>query len=393
MRPAFLLVAFAAAASGCNSSSSDARQPTTVAADSSAAGTSAGTAAAATAAPVETRLTVPAGLQATRFAIVTGARAMTVGPDGAVYVSQPASNQITRLVVGAGGAAAPATVAVKGLNKPHGMAFHNGWFYIANTDGVVRVKLDSSGVATGTPEKLNHYGTGGGHWTRSIVFGPDNKMYVSIGSSCNLCVEKDSTRATVMQFDENGKNGRIFARGLRNAVGIAFNPATQELWASQNERDDIKPEHENLPPEELNILRDGGDYGWPYCYGNRIPNPEYDNAARCAKTIAPALEMQAHSAPLSLTFLNNATQLAPGDRGDALIAFHGSWNRTTPTGAKVVRIRIQDNKPVGAEDFVTGWQTPDGKRWGRPVDVAVLNDGSMLITEDTEGEIVRISRK
>jgi glucose/arabinose dehydrogenase len=351
------------------------------------------TATATTNAPAEPRLTVPAGLQATIFATVTGARAMTVGPDDAIYVSQPKLNQITRLVANAGGTSATPTVAVTGLNKPHGMAFHNGWFYIANTDGVVRVKLDSSGTAIGTPESLNHYGTGQGHITRSIVFGPDNKMYVSIGSSCNLCIEKDSTRATVMQFDENGKNGRIFARGLRNAVGVAFNPVTHELWVSQNERDNLKPSHEDLPPEEINILRDGADYGWPYCYGDRVPNPEYHDAARCANTTPPALKMQAHSAPLSMTFLSNATQLPEANRSGAIVAFHGSWNRTTPTGAKVVLVRIENNKPVGTDDFITGWQTADGQRWGRPVDIQVIKDGSLLVSDDKSGEIIRISKK
>ena len=336
---------------------------------------------------------MPTGLQATIFGTVVGARALVIGPDGAVYISQPVSNQITRLVPNANGAADPPTIAVKGLNRPHGMAFHNGWFYIANTDGVVRVRLNGSGTAVGAPEQINHYGSGGGHWSRSIVFGPDNKMYVSIGSTCNICVESDSTRATVMQFDENGQHGRVFSRGLRNAVGMAFNPVTHALWVSQNERDNIKPEHEDLPPEEINILRDGGDYGWPYCYGDRIPNPEYGNAARCASTIAPALEMQAHSAPLSLTFMQNATQLPATDRGDALVAFHGSWNRATPTGTKVVRIRIQNNKPVGVDDFVTGWQRPDGTRWGRPVDIAVMKDGSLLISDDGSGEIIRISKR
>jgi glucose/arabinose dehydrogenase len=384
MRPAFLLLALAAVSYGCNAT------PDAHPGASSVARLAAPTSAIA---PAEPRLTVPAGLQATIFANVLGARALVVGPDGAVYVSQPVANQITRLVANADGAANPATVAVKGLNKPHGMAFHNGWFYIANTDGVVRVKLDASGTAIGTAERMNTYGSGGGHWTRSIVFGPDNKMYVSIGSTCNLCVEKDSTRAAIMQFDENGQHGRVFARGLRNAVGIAFNPTTHELWASQNERDNIKPDHENLPPEELNIIRDGGDYGWPYCYGNKIPNPEYADAVRCASTIAPALEMQAHSAPLSLTFLNRATQLPATDLGDALIAFHGSWNRTVPTGARVVRVRIQNNKPVAYDDFVTGWQRPDGTRWGRPVDVAVMKDGSVLISDDGSGEIIRISKK
>ena len=382
MRPAFLLLAVLAAASG-RAPSSAAALPTPAAS----------VRVRIAAAPIEKRLRVPAGLQATIFANVVAARAMVVGPDGSVYVSQPVANQITRLVPGADGVAGAPEVVLKGLNRPNGMAFHNGWFYVANTDGVVRVRLNAAGVPSGTPEQLNHYGSGGGHWTRSIVFGPDGRMYVSIGSSCNLCVEKDSTRATVMQFDENGQHGRVFSRGLRNAVGMAFNPVTHELWVSQNERDNIRPDHENLPPEEINILHAGGDYGWPYCYGDRIPNPEYHNAARCASTIPPALEMQAHSAPLSLTFLEGATQLPAAYRGDALVSFHGSWDRSNPTGAKVVRIRIHDNKPVAVEDFVTGWQTSDGKRWGRPVDVVVLKDGSLLISDDVSGEIIRVAKE
>lgn len=343
--------------------------------------------------PVETRLHVPAGLVATAFATVPGVRAMTLGPDGAVYVSQPGASRITRLVDTKGrGVADQQTTAVDGLNRPHGMAFHNGWFYIANTDGVVRVKLDANGKAIGTPAYVNHYDGGGMHWTRSILFGPDNKMYISIGSDCNACAEKRPDRGVVMQYDENGGNGRVFSKGLRNAVGMAVNPVTHEIWVTQNERDNLKPEHENLPPEEINILQDGGDYGWPYCYGNRVPSPEFHDAARCAGTIPPALEMQAHSAPLGMTFLQNATQLPSTMRGDFLVAFHGSWNRSVPTGAKVVWIRVVANKPVRAEDFVTGWQRPDGSRWGRPVDVLVYKDGSVLISDDTGGIVWRISK-
>ena len=343
--------------------------------------------------PVETRLTVPQGLQVTVFGTVSGARAMAIGPDGSVYVSQPGSNQVTRLVDANGdGAAESKSVAVSGLNRPHGMAFHNGWMYIANTDGIVRVKLDANGVPSGAPEVLNHFSGGGAHSTRSIVFGPDGKMYVSIGSTCNLCVETDSMRAAIIQYDANGANGKVYARGLRNAVGIAFNPATGELWASQNERDDLSPSHEDLPPEEINIIHAGGDYGWPYCYGNRIPNPEYHNAARCASTIAPALEMQAHSAPLSMAFLAGATALPSDYAGDAVVAFHGSWDRSVPTGAKVVRIHISNGKPVSYDDLVTGWQRPDGGRWGRPVDTIVAKDGSLLISDDASGEIVRVAK-
>jgi glucose/arabinose dehydrogenase len=215
---------------------------------------------------------------------------------------------------------------------------------------------------------------------------------VSVGSSCNICVEANPERATVLRFNEDGSGKRIFASGLRNAVGLAVNPSTKAIWVTQNERDNLQPSHEDLPPEEINILTDGGDYGWPYCYGDRIPNPEFHDAARCARTIPPALGLQAHSAPLGLTFLAHATKFPADYRSDLLVAYHGSWNRDVPTGAKVVRIRVKDNKPVSVEDFVTGFQAPDGKRWGRPVDVAVAADGSVLISDDMGAAIYRVVR-
>jgi glucose/arabinose dehydrogenase len=239
---------------------------------------------------------------------------------------------------------------------------------------------------------VNRYSGGGGHWTRTIVFGADSAMYVSVGSSCNLCVEQSSDRAAVLRFNEDGSGKRVYASGLRNAVGLAVEPSTGALWAAQTERDQLPPDHENLPPEEINILTDGGDYGWPYCYGDRVPNPEFNDAARCARTIPPAAKLQAHSAPLGLSFLTRATLLPEEYRTDLLVAYHGSWNRDTPTGAKVVRVHVSGGQPGAVEDLVTGWQRADGSRWGRPVDVVVASDGSVMISDDTGDAIYRLSR-
>jgi glucose/arabinose dehydrogenase len=173
---------------------------------------------------------------------------------------------------------------------------------------------------------------------------------------------------------------------------MAVHPRTGEIWVSQHERDNLRPEHEDLPPEEINVLRDGGDYGWPYCWGDRRPNPEFGDAARCASTVPPALRMQAHSAPLGLAFLDRATAFPAEYRGDALVAFHGSWNRDAPTGAKVVRVRVRDGRPVSYDDFITGWQTANGGRWGRPVDVLVYRDGSVLVSDDAGGAVYRVYR-
>jgi glucose/arabinose dehydrogenase len=339
------------------------------------------------------KLRVPAGFSVRYFAQnVPGVRFMTVGPDGAVYATQPDKGRVLRLPdVNKDGVADTVIVVVSGLNKPHGLAFQQGAFYVANTDGVVRVPLAATMVASGAPVYVNHYEEGGGHWTRTIVFGADSAMYVSVGSSCNLCVETSPERAAVLRFNEDGSGKRVYSSGLRNPVGLAVNPTTGAIWASQNERDNLTPDHENLPPEELNILIDGGDYGWPYCYGDRVPNPEYNDQARCNPTIPPALKMQAHSAPLGISFLAKATTFPADYRGDLLVAFHGSWNRTTPTGAKVVRVHVADGKPTSAEDFITGWQDANGKRWGRPVDILVAADGSVLISDDGSGSIFRVT--
>ena len=155
-----------------------------------------------------------------------------------------------------------------------------------------------------------------------------------------------------------------------------------------------QPDHQNLPPEEINILQDGKDFGWPYCYshdGAPVPNPEYNDARRCATTVSAALEMQAHSAPLGMTFLDKATKLPAEYRSDLLLAFHGSWDRDQPTGAKVVRVHVAGGVPTGVEDFVTGWQRPDGSRWGRPADVEVYKDGSVLISDDQSGSLYRVA--
>lgn len=341
------------------------------------------------------KLLVPDGLKVTEFGKVGGVRMMALGPDGAVYASRPSAGEVVRLVdANHDGVAESQNVVARGLDKPHGLAFRDGWLYIANTGAVVRGRLDpNAGMAmVGTPETVATYSAGGGHWSRTVIFGDDGAMYVSIGSTCNLCEEKSPDRAAVLRFEGGSTQGRVYASGVRNAVGMAMHPVTKAIWVTQNERDNLPPNHQDLPFEEINILQDGGDYGWPYCHGDRVPNPEYNDQARCNQTIAPALTMQAHSAPLGIAFLAGATALPAAYRGDALVAFHGSWNRNDPTGAKVVRIRVADGRPVAAEDFIVGWQDASGKRWGRPVDVLVDADGAVLVSDDLGGVLYRVAQ-
>ena len=338
------------------------------------------------------RLRVPAGFTVSEWAQAQGPRFMALAPDGAVYVSRPGSRIVERLQDKDGdGRAESRTTVLSGLNYPHGVAIKDGWLYVANLDHLVRTRLANDGSATGALDTLARYTGGGGHRTRTVIVGPDGGLYVSIGSSCNVCIEKAADRATVMRYDADGKNGRVFARGLRNAVGMAVNPATKQIWVTTHERDNLQPEHQDYPPEEIDILRDGADYGWPYCWGNRNPNPEFNDKQRCQNTVPPALAMQAHSAPLDITFLDRATTFPRDWRGDALVAFHGSWNRDEPTGAKVVRIRVRDGKPVGYDDFIVGFQREDGSRWGRPAGLLVLKDGSLLVSDDSGGAIYRVT--
>src|SRR2546426_227784 len=249
------------------------------------------------------------------------------------------------------------------------------------------VNLFAEGLDAGatTPVTLIPTLPGGDHITRTIAFGPDNLLYLAIGSSCNVC-DDPLPRAAVTRYNLDGSNPHTLATGLRNSVGLAFHPTTGELWANNNDRDNLG---DDLPPEHLNILRDGKWYGWPQCYLPGEANPEYPSAD-CSSVEPPALTFQAHSAPLGLAFYTGA--MFPAEyQGDAFMTYHGSWNRTEPTGAKVVRVHVQNGQPTGIDDFVTGWQLPDGSRWGRPVSLLVMPDGALLVSDDWGGRIWRVS--
>lgn len=337
------------------------------------------------------RLQAPQGLEVDYFARnLGGVRFMVLGPDGAVYASRPRAGEIVRLADTNGdGVADDITTVLSGLDEPHGMAFFRGAFYVAETGALKRFAVAPDGRPRGAATVVTTYPGNSGHSTRTVIVGPDSMLYVSVGSRCNICEGDTPKRAAVLQVNPATGATRPYSIGLRNAVGLAVNPATKAIWVTTHERDNLG---DDIPPEEIDILKDGGDYGWPYCWGDRQPNPEYDKPGRCDATIPPALMMQAHSAPLGISFLTKATQLRPEYRGDALVAFHGSWNRSVPTGAKVVRIRIVDGKPTGYEDFVRGWQDANGDRWGRPADVLVNGDGAVLISDDTGDAIYRVHR-
>lgn len=326
-------------------------------------------------------LRVPEGFVIDLFASdLPGVRTLKFGPDGMLYAALSQEGRIVR--IDPSGADRTPELVAAGLDQPYGMAFHGGALYVGNTDQVVRLEGPDYKRKTLIVPNLPT----GGHWTREIVFGADSMLYLSVGSSCNLCEEEIPLRAAVSRYTADGHGGEIVARGLRNSAGLAVHPTTGVVWASQNERDMLG---DDIPPEEINVLSDGSDFGWPYCYGDRIPNPEYEDAARCAQTTPPALEMQAHSAPLGMTFYTG-TQFPEDYRGDLFVAFHGSWNRSRKTGYQLAHVDVKDGRPVSYEPFIQGWLDPGERTLGRPVYPAVGPDGSLYVSDDDGGRIYRV---
>lgn len=339
---------------------------------------------------IERRIQLPKGFRIAVFAdgLNRRARFMAFDRRGNLYVTLAGTGQVAVLPDRDKDGRADAVIPfAAGLKRPHGIDIRDGWVYVGETDGVVRLRDLDGDLRADVKEQIVRGLPAGGHWTRTVRFGPDGKLYVSIGSSCNACVEDDPRRAAVVRYEPDGRGEAVFARGLRNSVGITWRPETGEMWAVDNGRDWLG---DNLPPEEINVIRAGRHYGWPHCYGKGIPDPQYGKEEFCAREAEPPVfEMQAHSAPLGLAFYTG-TAFPAQYRGDLFIAFHGSWNRTVPTGYKVVRVRIKDGKPAGIEDFASGWL--DGFRvHGRPTDVIVGPDGALYVSDDRADRIYRIS--
>ncbi len=343
------------------------------------------------------RLKAPPGFHISVFAEnVDGARMMVFSPGGVLMVSESGEGKVVALPDPKHVGKAERTVTVlDGLNEPHGLAFYEGKLYVAENVKVRRYDWDEANLRASDPKSLADLPAGGGHSTRTLLF-HGGKMYVSAGSSCNVCIEKDPRRAAVMEFNPDGKGQKIFAKGLRNAVGLAVNPKTDTVWATVNGRDWLG---DDLPPEVIvDLGQHGGDFGWPYCYGDRVPDPNFTTPGddRCKNVARPKVQMQAHSAPLGLAFYEGSTFPAEY-RNNLFVAFHGSWNRSVPTGYKVVRVKLDDKgQPQGsAEDFITGWlapgETKKGRWMGRPVGIAFGGDGTMYLSDDAGGVIYRVT--
>jgi glucose/arabinose dehydrogenase len=319
-------------------------------------------------------------------------RMMVVGDDGTVYVSRPNTDDVIALSVRDGRVDGAPRVVLSQLDGAHGLTLTRGRLYVAGVRKVVATDVSRPAgewrtIVDGLPD-------GGQHGRRTIGIGSDGQLYISIGSSCNACDETNPEHATLLRAPlENGPRA-VFARGLRNTIGFAWHPDTNELWGVDHGSD---WRGDDQPPEELNKLVEGGDYGWPVCFGDRQPDPTFesqkikDKEAHCARTIAPALRYQAHSAPIALVFYTG-TQFPAEYRHDAFVAMRGSWNREPPTGYKVVRVRFKNGQPTGFEDFVGSFLIEGGRaHFGRVAGLAVAADGALLVSDDTNGVIYRVA--
>jgi glucose/arabinose dehydrogenase len=351
---------------------------------------------------------VPEGFDVELFASgLDDPRYLRTAPNGDIFVAESSSGIIRVLRDSDGDGRADINEKfATGLAQPFGLAFYppgpNPQFlYVANTDSVVRFPYRNGDLRAGSkPEriaKLPSGGrlTGGGHWTRDVVFSKNGaKLYASVGSKTNVDDEREEpderNRARIFQFNPDGSERNVYAWGLRNAVGIAIHPETGELWASVNERDGLG---DDLVPDYVTRVREGGFYGWPWFYLGNHPDPRHRGARAdlANQVMTPDVLIQAHSAPLGMLFYEG-DQFPDEYRGDAFVAFHGSWNRAKRTGYKVVRIPLDQGKPKGVyEDFLTGFVTPEGNVWGRPVGLTVAKDGSLLVSEDANNTIWRIT--
>jgi glucose/arabinose dehydrogenase len=335
---------------------------------------------------------VPPGFTIDVFASgVKNARSMTLGANGTVFVgSRDAGNVYALVDRNKTGHADQIITIAHGLKMPNGLAFHDGSLYVAEISRIWR--YDNIEAHLQNPPKptlvFSSFPTDTHHGWKFIAFGPDGKLYANVGAPCNIC-EPPDPYASIVRMNADGSGFEVFARGVRNSVGFDWNPFTHQLWFTDNGADNMG---DNVPPDELNIApRAGMNFGFPKCHGRNIPDPHFGKPEDCAASTPPAMELPAHVAALGMRFYSGS--MFPSEyKNQVFIAEHGSWNRSTPIGYRVSLVHLENNQPVKYEPFAEGW-LQGGRGWGRPVDIQVMPDGALLVSDDTAGAIYRIAYK
>lgn len=343
------------------------------------------------------RLTAPDGFTVRPFAVDLGKpRIIAVAPDGSVYVTRRGSDDIVRLLDSdTDGVADQVQQAAAGIKDVHGIAFHDGKAYLAAIREVYVADVRPDG-SLGEPRAIaDDLPDAGQHPNRTLAVGPDGKLYLSIGSTCNACDEPNKLSATMVRMNLDGSGREVFATGLRNTIGFAWRPGTRELWGMDHGIDWLGDDSQR---EELNLIEQGGFYGWPWIYEDGLVNPaDQPPPGKTVESLkrenrAPALTYTAHAAPMAMLF-HSGRQFGPEFAGSALVAMRGSWNRRPPSGYEIVRVVFEQDRPVRIEPFVSGFLQDDGNTHiGRLVGLAEMPDGALLVSDDTGGVIHRIAK-
>jgi glucose/arabinose dehydrogenase len=335
---------------------------------------------------------LPQGFKIEIFAEVPDARSMAVSPAGIVYVGNKDKDKVYAVQDTNGDNKADKRwVIASGLNMPNGVAFHEGDLYIAEVSRILKLQgIESKLENPPSPIVVSDdYPSETHHGWKYIAFGPDGKLYVPVGAPCNICESKNEIYASITRMNKDGSGREIFARGVRNSVGFTWHPETKELWFTDNGRDSMG---DNIPSCELNHApKIGLHFGYPYCHEGSVKDPEFGAKRPCSDFSPPADKLGPHVAPLGLKFYNG-TMFPASYKNQIFVAEHGSWDRSKKSGHNVSLVRFNNNKVAGHEVFASGWlNDATQKVWGRPVDVLVLKDGSLLISDDQAGVIYRVT--
>ena len=340
------------------------------------------------------KIKLPPGFTINVYAEVPNARSITLSPSGVLYVGNRAEDKVYAVTDdNKDGKADKVYTIASGLNTPNGVAFKNGHLYIATISSILKLEnIEASLAAPPQPKVVyDKFPTDEHHGWKFISFGPDGKLYVPVGAPCNICKSENPVYASITRMNDDGTGFEIFANGIRNSVGFAWHPVTKQIWFTENGRDMMG---NDVPSDELNTAAVAGmHFGYPYCHEGNIPDPEFGKGKNCSDYTAPVQKLGAHVAALGMRFYTG-NMFGADYLNRVFIAEHGSWNRTEPVGYKLTSVSLDETgKSVANNTFAEGWLQPDGKVLGRPVDVEMMQDGSMLVSDDYSGVIYRVTKQ